>query len=116
MDVLLLALLKAVIAGTFVVAFALLSEAVGPKSFSGIFGAAPSIALASITIIVLHRSEADGRTASFSMIFGARAMAAYCATAVVTVDRYGAMRGSAYAIASWGIVAFACYAVRGLVV
>ena len=115
MDELLLALLKAFIAGAFVVAFSLLSAMVGPKSFSGIFGAAPSIALASLTIIVLHRGEADGRTASFSMIFGAIAMAAYCATAVVTVDRFGALRGSVYAVGAWGIVAFALYGLRQLV-
>jgi uncharacterized membrane protein (GlpM family) len=110
-DVLLLALLKAVVAGTFVVAFAMLSEMVSPKSFAGIFGAAPSIALASITIIVLHGSVADGRTASFSMIFGAIAMLAYCVAAVITVDRFGALLGSIYAIAAWGIVAFAGYGV-----
>jgi hypothetical protein len=44
MDDVLLLLFRGCVGGSFVVAFALLSEMLGPKSFAGVFGAAPSIA------------------------------------------------------------------------
>ncbi|MEA2502248.1 MAG: hypothetical protein QOD01_2359, partial [Actinomycetota bacterium] len=40
--------LKAVNGGLFVVAFALVSEALKPKRFAGLFSAAPSVALANL--------------------------------------------------------------------
>jgi hypothetical protein len=49
------------------------------------------------------------------MMFAAFAMVAYCLTAVVTVKRFGALRGSALAFVSWGVVAtFAYGAVQGM--
>jgi hypothetical protein len=115
MEIVLLILLKGLIAGTLVVVFALISAAVGPKSFAGIFGAAPSIALASLTITVLHSGVAAGRMQSYSMIFAAFAMVAYCVTAVITVDRYGALRGSVLAYGSWVAVAALAFGIVALV-
>ena len=40
------------IGGTLVSAFALVGDAVRPKSFAGLFGAAPSIALATLGLTV----------------------------------------------------------------
>ena len=42
---------KGVLGGLFVVAFAALSETLRPKSFAGLLGTAPSIALASLLVI-----------------------------------------------------------------
>src|SRR2546430_16611377 len=42
--------LKALVGGAFVVAFSLVAEAARPKTFSGLFSAAPSIPLASLFI------------------------------------------------------------------
>ena len=100
-----LLLLRGLVGGTFVVAFALLSEAIGPKSFAGVFGAAPSIALASLLVTIADKGEQAARTQSLSMIFASFAMIAYCAAAVFTVDRYGALRGSVLAFVAWGVVA-----------
>jgi hypothetical protein len=109
MDTVLPILAKGLIAGTFVVIFSVVSHAVAPKSFAGIFGAAPSIALASLTITVLDRGASAGKMQAFSMIFAGLAMVAYCATAVITVDRFGALRGSIVAFVSWFVVAAAAY-------
>jgi hypothetical protein len=111
METVLPIVLKGLVAGTFVVVFAVISRSVAPKSFAGIFGAAPSIALASLTITVLDKGAAPGRMQSFSMIFAGLAMVAYCATAVITVDRFGALRGSVIAFFSWFVVGALAYLV-----
>jgi uncharacterized membrane protein (GlpM family) len=109
-DVLVLGL-KAVLGGCFVVAFAVLSDAVHPKSFAGIFGAAPSIALASLLVTVADKGVHSARVQSLSMMFGALAMVAYCVTAVRSVDRFGALRGSAVAFVTWSAVAALAFVV-----
>jgi uncharacterized membrane protein (GlpM family) len=106
-----LLLIRGVVGGTFVVAFAVLSQMLGPKSFAGVFGAAPSIALASLLVTIAAKGEHAARIQSLSMIFAGFAMVAYCLTAVVTVDRFGALRGSAVALVSWGVVATLAYGV-----
>jgi uncharacterized membrane protein (GlpM family) len=107
-DVLVL-LVKGCIGGVLVVAFSMLSEALRPKSFAGLFGAAPSIALGALAVTVVTRSTAAGREQSLAMIVGAGAMVFYCAAAVPCVDRYGARRGSVLAIGIWFAVAAAGY-------
>jgi uncharacterized membrane protein (GlpM family) len=106
-----LLLLRGLIGGTFVVAFSLLSQMTSPKSFAGVFGAAPSIALASLLVTIADRGEHAAHVQSLSMIFASFAMIAYCGTAVFTVDRFGALRGSVMAFLSWGIVAAMAYGV-----
>jgi uncharacterized membrane protein (GlpM family) len=96
---------KGLVGGVFVVAFALVSEAVSPKSFAGIFGAAPSIALASLLVTIADKGAHAAQVQSLSMTFAAVAMVAYCVTAVVTVDHFGALRGSALAFVAWFVVA-----------
>jgi uncharacterized membrane protein (GlpM family) len=96
---------KGLVGGVFVVLFALLSDAVSPKTFAGIFGAAPSIALASLLVTIGDKGSHAARMQSLSMTFAAMAMVAYCVTAVVTVDRFGALRGSALAFVAWAVVA-----------
>jgi len=93
------------------VLFALLSDAVSPKSFAGIFGAAPSIALASLLVTIADKGAHAARMQSLSMTFAAAAMVAYCVTALVTVDRFGALRGSALAFVAWAVVAALAFGV-----
>jgi uncharacterized membrane protein (GlpM family) len=98
-------LVKGCFGGLLVVAFALLSEALRPKSFSGLFGAAPSIALAALTVTVVTKGSGAARAQSLGMIGGSIAMVVYCACATVAVDRWGALRGSAIALGAWLAVA-----------
>jgi len=98
-------LVKGCVGGLLVVAFAVLSELLRPKSFAGLFGAAPSIALAALTVTVATKGSAAARAQSAGMIGGAVAMVVYCACATVAVDRWGALRGSAAAVTAWFAIA-----------
>jgi Protein of unknown function (DUF3147) len=72
------------IGGVVVSCFAVLGEIFRPKSFAGLFGAAPSIALATIGITVAKHGHAYAAIEARSMIFGAIAFFAYaCASSFV---------------------------------
>ena len=92
---------RAIAGGLLVVVFALVSEVVSPKAFSGLFAAAPSVALASLTIVVLGEGAAKAREASIGMTVGGVAMAASCVMAVAAIPRLKAMWGSAAAWLAW---------------
>jgi len=75
--------LRFVIGGLVVSAFAALGELWRPKTFSGLFGAAPTVALASLAL-AFHEHGADYvQTAAQTMMLGGLAMTVYCATLVV---------------------------------
>jgi Protein of unknown function (DUF3147) len=59
--------LRGLAGGTLVVVFALISEAVSPKAFSGLFSAAPSVAVASLAITVVAETPAKARQASIGI-------------------------------------------------
>jgi len=63
--------IRFLIGGTVVSAFALLGDIVRPKSFAGIFGAAPSIALATLTLTLHSEGARYAATEARSMIIGA---------------------------------------------
>jgi uncharacterized membrane protein (GlpM family) len=107
-DIVVLAV-KGLLGGALVVMFSLLSEALRPKSFAGLFGAAPSIALGALTVTAVTRSTAVAREQSLAMIVGAAAMILYCAAAIPCVDRLGALRGSLLAVGVWFAVALGGY-------
>lgn len=66
------------IVGGFVVSFfAMIGGALKPKSFAGLFAAAPSVALATITFTVLQKGTAYAAIETQSMIFGALAFLFY---------------------------------------
>jgi hypothetical protein len=99
--------LKACAGGLFVVAFALLAEAVQPKRLAGIFAAAPSVALASLILTVVFKGSHDASLAARGMIGGAVAFTAYTIVDVPALGRLGALRGSAAALVMWLAVAAA---------
>jgi hypothetical protein len=63
--------------GAVVSGFATLGEVLRPKSFAGIFGAAPSVALASFGITVMHHGPQYGAVEARSMLLGAIACFSY---------------------------------------
>jgi len=65
------------IGGAVVSFFAALAEIFKPKSFAGLFGAAPSISLATIGITIAHYGKAYAATEAHSMVFGAIAFFCY---------------------------------------
>jgi hypothetical protein len=69
--------------GLIVSVFAILGDVLRPKSFAGLFGAAPSVALATLTLAFLKQGDAYVAHESRSMILGALAMILYS-----TVSRF----------------------------
>jgi hypothetical protein len=72
--------LRFLIGGVVVSLFALLGDVFRPKSFAGLFGAAPSIALATLGLTIQHDGKPYAALEARSMIAGAIAMAVYAAT------------------------------------
>jgi hypothetical protein len=63
--------------GLMVSAFAALGDVVRPKSFAGLFGAAPSIAIATLLIALLKQGPSYIAIEGRSMILGGVAIATY---------------------------------------
>ena len=63
-------LLRFVVGGIAVSAFAALGDVLRPKSFAGLFGAAPSIALATLAITLAKAGPAFAALEGRSMIVG----------------------------------------------
>lgn len=91
--------LKAVDGGLLVVVFALVGEVLKPKRFAGLFGAAPSVALANLAVIALAEGVGAARSSSTGMAAGGIAMVLCCLVGVPAVRRLGALRGS---VVMWG--------------
>ena len=72
-------LARFLIGGAIVCFFAVLAEMFRPKSFAGLFGAAPSIALATIGITIAGHGNVYAALEARSMIFGAIAFLLYAA-------------------------------------
>jgi hypothetical protein len=86
-------------------AFALLSEGLSPKRFAGLFSAAPAVAIASLTIVLLDKGPYDAHKNSLGMLAGAAGMIVYAATAVPLLRRVGAGRAALTALVVWFLVA-----------
>ncbi|GII87874.1 hypothetical protein Ssi03_58640 [Sphaerisporangium siamense] len=97
--------LRGLFGGLLVTAFALLGEMVSPKRFAGIFAAGPAVALAGMSITVLHAGSRPLADSALGMIVGSAALVVYCALAVPLVGRLGAVAGSAAAVGVWLAVA-----------
>lgn len=80
--------LRFLIGGTIVTSFAVLGEIFRPKSFAGLFGAAPSIALATIGITIVHHGKAYAAIEARSMIFGSIAFFCYACAASWLLMRF----------------------------
>jgi hypothetical protein len=59
-----------------------------PKSFAGLFGAAPSIALATLLITLSHKGAPFAAVEGRSMIVGAFALASYSWVVCVLLKKY----------------------------
>jgi len=94
--------------GLVVSAFAVLGDMLRPKSFAGLFGAAPSVALA--TLVLAFWNEGAGYVAmeAQTMVFGAIALAAYSFVVCQLLMRmqWSALAATTTAIVAWFGVAF----------
>ena len=106
-------LLRFLVGGIAVSAFAALGDALRPKTFAGLFGAAPSIALATL-LIALSRQGADFvAVEARSMILGALALSAYSWTVCVLLEKFGvpSLTATMSAFLVWSAVAFGTTAI-----
>jgi hypothetical protein len=79
-----------------------------PKSFAGLFGAAPSIALATLAIAVAQKGAPFAAIEGRSMIAGALALAAYSWTVCLLLTKLEVTSWTATtaALVVWFVVAF----------
>ena len=76
------------IGGLVVSAFSLIADLFKPKTFAGLFGAAPSVALASLGLVVAKQGKEIAITEARSMIIGAIALVLYTATVSYVLLRF----------------------------
>jgi hypothetical protein len=76
------------IGGTIISVFAMLGEVLRPKSFAGLFGAAPSIALATIGLTIAKQGREYAATEARSMMLGAIAFVVYAFVVSRVLIRY----------------------------
>jgi Protein of unknown function (DUF3147) len=101
--------LRGLAGGALVVVFALIGEVVKPKAFSGLFSAAPSVAIASLAITIVAEHPGKARQASIGMVVGGVAMAVCCILAVLAIPRVRSLRGSLVAWVGWIAVNLSLY-------
>lgn len=104
-----LILLRALIAGVFVVAFSVLGEVLRPKRFAGLFGAAPSVALANLIVVVAALGTAEAAADAHAMIVGAVGFVAFCLAERFLLRRFSALVASVLCSLLWFAVAGLLY-------
>jgi hypothetical protein len=99
------------IGGAVVSFFAVLAEMFRPKSFAGLFGAAPSIALATLGLTISSHGANYAATEARSMVFGAMAFLCYAAATTWLLWRYKprALTATVSLIPIWLGVSFALW-------
>ncbi len=105
-------LIRFLLGGLLVSLFAILGDMLRPKSFAGIFGAAPSVGLVSLGLAFATKSGADAALDGRSMLVGAVALCTYCllASYLIWRRRWGALAASGTGLAVWPAVAFGLWA------
>jgi uncharacterized membrane protein (GlpM family) len=104
-----------VIGGLAVSAFALLGDVLRPKSFAGLFGAAPSVALATLGIALSQHGASYAAAQSEAMMWGAVALFAYSIAVCHLLMRYrwNALPATIAALVVWSCVAFGLHFATG---
>jgi hypothetical protein len=101
-------LVRAMLGGTIVSLFAVVGQLWKPKTFAGLFGAAPSVALATLGLASAHDGAGHVAMESRSMIAGAFGLVAYGLASVVVTRRseMPVWLGAGVCWVAWGAVAF----------
>ena len=103
--------LRVVAAGVLVCLFALIGELVKPKRFAGIFSAAPSVALASLVVLLVSKGAGHVQVELAGMVLGAVAFVGCTALGAVVIKRVSALSASLIEIGAWVAVAGGAYLV-----
>ncbi|HEY8075696.1 MAG TPA: DUF3147 family protein [Labilithrix sp.] len=102
-------LLRFVLGGVIVSAFAAVGEMFEPKTFAGIFGAAPSVAIATLALAFAKHDAGYVRIEAKSMLLGSAALFVYGAVCVFAAKRRNVpvWAGASVAWVAWLAAAFA---------
>jgi phosphoglycerol transferase MdoB-like AlkP superfamily enzyme len=97
-----------IVGGALVSAFAMIGDVLRPKSFAGLFGAAPSVALATLGIAVYQHGAGYAAVQSQAMLAGALALVAYSVVVchLLIRTRLRALPATLLSLFVWLIVAF----------
>jgi hypothetical protein len=108
-------LLRFLAGGLIVSLFAMVGDVIRPKSLAGLFGAAPSVALATLPLTIASRGRFYAAQEAQTMLFGAAAFLLYAALASLLLRRHtrGALSNSLLLMPVWFGVAFGALAVFG---
>jgi uncharacterized membrane protein (GlpM family) len=100
--------LRFIVGGAIVSAFAVLGDMLRPKSFGGLLGAAPSVALATLGIAVAQHGPQYASAESWTMVYGAIALACFSLAVCHLLMRFRltALPATIIAFAVWLAVAF----------
>lgn len=101
--------------GLLVSLFAIIGDIVRPKSFAGLFGAAPSVALATLGIAWFQHGGAYAGIQANAMILGGIALACYSVIVCQMLMRLrtSALTATLVALPAWFVVAFGLYGATG---
>jgi uncharacterized membrane protein (GlpM family) len=101
-------IVRFVVGGAVVSAFAMLGDVLRPKSFAGLFGAAPSVALATLGIAINQHGAGYTALQSHSMTAGAISLAVYSVVVchLLVRTRLRAASATLASLVVWLIVAF----------
>lgn len=108
--------LRFLVGGFVVSAFAMAGDMLKPKSFAGLLGAAPSVALATLTLTIVKNGVHYAAIEARSMIVGAIAFGCYATVAskVMMRARWSALAVSALLLSIWFVIALGvCHLVFG---
>lgn len=102
------AIARFLIGGIVVSAFAVAGDLLKPKSFGGLFGAAPSVALATLALTIGEQGKGYASTESRSMIAGAVALFVYCVSVAWLLMRHRltAIQATLSSLIIWFLAAF----------
>ena len=108
-------IVRFLIGGVVVSAFAMLGDILRPKSFAGLFGAAPSVALATLGIAVYRHGAGYAAQQTWAMTAGALALAVYSVVVcqLLIRARLRAAPAKLLSLAVWLIVAFGLLTLTG---
>jgi len=102
-------LIRFLIGGLVVSAFAALGDMFKPKSFAGLFGAAPSVALATLSLTIASEGKLYAATEAHTMVAGALAFFLYALCVGYAMMRFQvrALVATMALIPIWFVAAFA---------
>jgi hypothetical protein len=106
-------LIRFLIGGVSVSLFAIIGDLFKPKSFAGLFGAAPSVALATLALTIASEGPSYASVEARSMMIGAIAFLVY-ASVVSRIMMRGTVSAAlvtAACLAIWGVAAYGMWRV-----